>query len=446
MDDHHMTTLNRLSASEAAQGIRAGRFSSEELVEACLAQIEAREDDVRAWSYLDGGHALRQAREADRLRAQGMRAGPLQGVPVGIKDIIDTADMPTERGTALHSGRQPARDAWVVAALRRAGAIILGKTVTTEMATYAPGKTRNPHNVAHTPGGSSSGSAAAVAADMVPLAVGTQTNGSVIRPAAYCGVVGFKPTRGLVSCRGILEQSPGLDQPGCFARTVGDIALLAEVMTAVDPERPGAMPRAALPLQRVCDETPAVPPVFGFVRTPWWDDIDADARDALALFAARLGERAAAVELPADAASVFDWHKTVMEADIAASYVDEYERGRDRLSDSLRAQIERGRATTLFDYRRAQARIAPLTRVIEERFDGFDALIAPAAHGAAPNGLESTGSPMFCTLWTFCGMPTITLPLLTSASGLPIGVQLIGRVGDDARLLRAARWLHESTN
>ena len=223
-----MDGLNWLSARQAAQGIRDGNFSAEDLVRACLAQIDAREPEVQAWAFLDREHALAQAQRADAWRAAGKPLGPLHGVPVGIKDVIDTRDMPTEDGTPLHAGRTPWHDAKVVDLLRTAGAVILGKTVTTELATYAPGKTRNPHNPAHTPGGSSSGSAAAVAAGMVPLALGTQTNGSTIRPAAFCGVFGFKPSRGLVSRRGILRQSERLDQPGCFARNAEDLALLGE--------------------------------------------------------------------------------------------------------------------------------------------------------------------------------------------------------------------------
>jgi Asp-tRNA(Asn)/Glu-tRNA(Gln) amidotransferase A subunit family amidase len=213
-----MKQLNWLTATQAAQGIRDGLFSSQDLVRDCVAQIQEREPEVQAWAYFDAEHALAQAKLADDSRAAGTPLGPLHGVPVGIKDIIDTGDMPTEDGTVLHSGRNPWHDAKVVDLLRSAGAIIMGKTVTTELATYAPGKTRNPHNPEHTPGGSSSGSAAAVAAGMVPLAIGTQTNGSLIRPAAYCGVFGFKPTRGLISRQGILRQSERLDQPGGFAQ------------------------------------------------------------------------------------------------------------------------------------------------------------------------------------------------------------------------------------
>ena len=235
------------SANQAAAEIRTGAATSEQLVAACLRQIEIREPEVQAWTFLDPAYALQQARAADQRQAAGLPLGPLHGVPVGLKDIIDTADMPTENGTVLHAGRCPGADAAIVTALRNAGAVILGKTVTTELATYAPGKTRNPHNPAHTPGGSSSGSAAAVAAGMVPLAVGSQTNGSTIRPASYCGVFGYKPSFGLIPRDGMLRQSPHLDQVGVFARCIEDVALLAESLVGFSANDPATRPRARMP-------------------------------------------------------------------------------------------------------------------------------------------------------------------------------------------------------
>ena len=236
--------LHALSASAAARFIHDGVISSAQLVDACLARVRATDAEVQAWAFLDPDHALGQARAADEWRLGGRPTGPLHGVPVGIKDIIDTADMPTENGSALHAGRTPSRDATVVASLRAAGAVIMGKTVTTEFATRAPGKTRNPHNPAHTPGGSSSGSAAAVAAGMVPLALGSQTAGSTIRPASYCGVYGFKPTHGLIPRHGMFRLSRTLDHVGLFARTIEDLALLAEALVTHDERDPDSRPRA----------------------------------------------------------------------------------------------------------------------------------------------------------------------------------------------------------
>jgi len=436
-----MDSLNWLTAAQAAEGIRDGQFSAVDLVQACLAQIEAREPEVQAWAYLDPDYALKQAASADAWRAAGNPLGPLHGVPVGIKDIIDTRDMPTEDGTILHAGRTPWHDAKVVDLLRCAGAIILGKTVTTELATYAPGKTRNPHNPAHTPGGSSSGSAAAVAAGMVPLALGTQTNGSLIRPAAYCGTFAFKPTRGTVSCQGILRQSAQLDQPGVFARNVEDLALIGEVVAAYDADEPAMRPRPAPALRRICEEAPPMPPKLALVRTPWWPELADDTRAGFDELMDHLGDDAGEFVLPASATKVLDWHRTIMEAEIAANFADDYARGGDRMSASLREQIARGQAVTAVDYLQACARIPVITEALDEVFDRYDAILTPAVAGPAPHGLESTGNPLFCTLWTFCGMPAVNLPLLQSADGLPVGVQLVGRPGDDARLLRTARWL-----
>ena len=270
--------LCEMSAAEAAAAIRAGECTSEELVRACLERTEAIEETVGAWHYLDPELALKQARDADLKRRSGAPVGPLHGVPVGIKDIFDTEDMPTEDGTVLHRGRTPAFDATAVARLREAGAVIMGKTVTTELAVYAPGKTSNPHDPARTPGGSSSGSAAAVASNMVPLAVGTQTNGSVIRPASYCGVYGYKPSHGLISRYRVLQQSRALDHVGVFGRSVEDVALIAQQLMGYDERDRDMRPRARPDLVGIAAEEPPIPPHFAFVKTPVWDQADEDVK------------------------------------------------------------------------------------------------------------------------------------------------------------------------
>lgn len=444
MDRSALHELNRLSATEAADGIRHGVFSAEDLAAACLRAIDAEEPRVQAWTYVDPDHVLAQARRADEDRAAGRPTGPLHGVPVGLKDIIDTRDMPTEDGTPLHAGRLPTDDATVVSRLRAAGAVIVGKTVTTEFATYAPGKTRNPHDPAHTPGGSSSGSAAAVAAAMVPLALGTQTNGSVIRPASYCGVVGFKPSLGRISRHGILRTSPTLDQPGVFARSVADAALLTQVLVGHDEHDDATAPTACPPLVRVCAEAPPLPPSFGFVRTPLWEELSDATQGGLRELTDFLGtERCREFALPPSTTRALDWHRAVMEAEIAACLAEDYDRGANRMSDSLRAQIERGRSIRAVDYLDAKTRITIVRDALEDAFEHFDVLMTPATFGSAPRGLESTGDPRLCTLWSYCGLPAISLPLLRDDAGLPIGVQLVGRYGDDARLLRTARWLVE---
>jgi len=432
--------LNWLSATDAARAVRDGAISSEQLVEACLTRIREAEPDVQAWQFLDPEHALRQARELDDRRRQGGPTGPLHGVPVGIKDIIDTTDMPTEDGTPLHAGRAPDDDATVVAMLRQAGAVIMGKTVTTECAYFHPGKTRNPHNPEHTPGGSSSGSAAAVAAGMVPLALGSQTNGSTIRPASFCGVYGFKPTHGLVPRGGMLRLSRALDHVGLFARSIEDIALLGEQIVGFDERDPDTRARARPPFVATAAQEPPMPPRFAFVRGPSWERIEKETEEAFAELAESLGGAVQQIDLPLPG-DVLAWHRTLMEAEMAANLDLEWEKGRDKLSEPLRKLLERGRAVPALEYQRALARIPLLNKALAEIFENVDAILTPAAPGTAPKGLGATGDPSFCTLWTLCGTPAISLPLMQGGNGLPLGVQLVGARHGDARLLRTARWL-----
>ena len=433
-----------LTAAEAARKIRSGLLTSEELVASCLEQIRAFEPKVQAWQFLDEAHALAQARALDERKRNGEPLGPLHGVPVGVKDIIDTADMPTENGTVLHKGRTPRDDAGVVTQLRAAGAVILGKTVTTECAYFNPGKTRNPHNPEHTPGGSSSGSAAAVAASMVPLALGSQTAGSVIRPAAFCGVYGFKPTHGLIPRHGILQLSRTLDHVGLFARGIDDLALLLEQLQGYDERDPDTRPRARVDYQRISNEEPPLEPMFAFIKTPHWERTDPDLKEAYAELQEALGPQIEEVELFPSAAEGWDWQRTIMEAEMSSNLEPLWLAGKDKLSERLRGLMERGRETRVVDYQRTLRRLAPTIESFDELFrERYDAILTPPALGTAPKGLGATGDPAFCVLWTLLGMPAITLPLMQGASGLPLGVQLVGRKGYDARLLRTARWLEK---
>ena len=435
-------TLTWLSATDSARLIRDGAITSEQLVEACLERVRETDAEIQAWAFLDPDHALAQARAADDLRGRGLAIGPLHGVPIAVKDIFDTADIPTENGSVLHAGRTPSRDAAVVAMLRAAGAVIMGKSVTTEFAFLTPGKTRNPHNPEHTPGGSSSGSAAAVAAAMVPLGLGSQTNGSTIRPAAFCGVVGFKPTHGLISRHGVLTLSRTLDHVGLFARTIEDVALLAGEIAGYDERDPDTRPRARIPFVETAAEEPPLPPMFAFVKTPYWERVDEETKEGFAELIEQLGDRVEEIELFPSAAEAWQWHRTIMEAEMAANLEVEWLKGRDRLSEALRKQLERGRQVSALDYQRACGRIRPIHESFLELFEQrYDAILTPAAPGVAPKGLASTGDPSFCTLWTLCGMPAVSLPLLQGANGLPLRVQRVGPRDGDARLLRTARWL-----
>ncbi len=439
------TGLCWLPASEAARLVRHGQLTAQELVEACLARIAEVDGQVQAWTFLDPDHARAQARALDEWKLGGNPIGPLHGVPVGLKDIIDTADMPTENGSVLHAGRTPSRDATVTARLRAAGAVIMGKTVTTEFATRFPGKTRNPHNPAHTPGGSSSGSAAAVAAGMVPLALGSQTTGSTIRPASYCGVWALKPTHGLISRAGMFMLSRSLDHVGLFARTAEDLALLAEVLVGHDEHDPDTRPRARIPFVEVTAEEPPIPPMLAFLKTPLWDRADDDTRGAFAELVAHLGDRVEEIDLGPAAADLWDLHATVSGPEVALNLEREWQTGRDRLSAALQERIERGRQVSAIDYLRGRARIGPMVDGLLELFQQrYDAILTPAAFGTAPVGLASTGDPAFCSPWTLFGMPAVNVPLMQGENGLPIGAQLVGARDTDARLLRTARWLARS--
>jgi Asp-tRNA(Asn)/Glu-tRNA(Gln) amidotransferase A subunit family amidase len=433
--------LLELSASAAVAAIDAGQTSSVELVQAYIDQINAHEEVVGAWAHFDAPQALAQARVADKLRKSGARTGLLQGIPVGVKDVFDTHDYPTEDGSIIHKGRTPAADAGSVEFLRKAGAIIMGKTVTTEFAYYSPGKTKNPLDATRTPGGSSSGSAAAVAANMVPLAIGTQTNGSVIRPASFCGVVGFKPSYGSISRHRTLLQSLQLDQVGIFARDVGDAALMAEALMQYDPRDPSMRTRMAPKILELIKAGPLVPPRLAFIKTPAWEQADADVQEGFSELVSFLGEAVEEIDLTHLLEDVYEWHKIIMEADIAKNFKKDYFRSKEAMSPVLRELIERGNHYLAVDYNVAIEHIKALNAAMDEIMSEYDAILTPATLGEAPVGLDSTGSPIFCTPWTFCGMPSVTLPLLQGSNNMPIGVQLVSEKGDDARLLRTADWL-----
>ena len=445
MDKFDPASANLLSASAAREAIELGLLSSYELVESCLARIDELEPTIGAWEHLDKEIALHQACAADEFRKSGLPTGALHGLPIGIKDIIDTSDYPTELGTVLHQGRRPEQDASLVSLLKEAGAIILGKTVSTELAVFAPGKTRNPHNPDHTPGGSSSGSAAAVSAAMVSLSVGTQTNGSIIRPASYCGVYGFKPSFGRISRHGVLEQSPPLDTVGVFARDLADLALLADVLMRFDSRDAAMTPNAPPCIARIMETEVPVDPRFAFIRSPVWEQVEQVTKDGLRELIEAANQAQAKtcdiVDMPASFADLHEDHRKVMEGDLARSFADEYQRGKTQLSSVLCDMIERGQQVSDDDYAKAISRMQDYNDFLGEVFEDYDAILTPSTTGPAPAGLEATGSPVMNTIWTFCGTPAINVPLLQSPEGLPIGVQLVGARNDDARLFRNTSWL-----
>lgn len=447
MQNFQPSKSNLLTATEARAAIEQGLLTSQELVSACFARIDELEESIGAWAHLDRERALEQARQADDFRSRGLAIGALHGLPVGIKDIIDTSDYPTECGTIIHLGRRPDKDATLVALLREAGAIILGKTVSAEMAVLSPGKTRNPHNTAHTPGGSSSGSAAAVSTAMVPLAVGTQTNGSVIRPASYCGVYGFKPSFARISRLGVLPQSMPLDTIGVFARNLADLALIADVLMRYDAQDESMTPIAPPCIARVMAEPVPADPHIAFIRTPKWDQVEQSTKDSFRELIDEVNQQLIktieVVNLPVQFIDCYEDHRIIMEADLARSFAREYRDGKSRLSAVLVEMIERGQKVADQEYRSAVGKIKDYSEYIDEIFDEYEAVLTPSTPGAAPAGLEHTGSPMMNTIWTLCGTPAINIPLLQSPDDLPVGVQLVGAKGDDARLFRTGRWLLE---
>jgi len=418
-----------LSARVIADEIAAGRLTSEAVTRICLDRIAAREPVVHAWQYLDGEQALAEARQRDREPPRG----PLHGVPIAVKDLIDTVDMPTAYGSPIYERHRPAADAACVALARAAGAVVLGKTVTTEFACFTPGPTANPRNPAHTPGGSSSGSAAAVADGMAPLAFGTQTAGSILRPAAYCGIVGYKPSFGLVPRAGVKPLADNLDTVGVMARDVADAAFFAGILAGRGALRRVAMPTAA--------------PRIGLYRTPVWDE--AEPRTIAALDRARgalerLGANVTDIAVPAEHQGLNAAHDRVMTFELARSLAYERTRHAAALSPRLAQLLDAGMAATAEAFDAALIETAAARSRLDHFFGPCDVVLTPAAPGEAPLGLGYTGDPVFNRMWTLLGVPCVTLPAIWGQNGLPTGIQLVGRIGDDAGLMAAALFVERA--
>jgi Asp-tRNA(Asn)/Glu-tRNA(Gln) amidotransferase A subunit family amidase len=397
-------------------------MKSETLVTACLERIAQRDREVHAWAFVDPERALAEARARDREAPRSA----LHGVPVGIKDVIDTADMPTEYNSPIYRGHQPKWDAACVALLRRAGCVILGKTATTEFANNHPAPTRNPHNLAHTPGGSSSGSAAAVADRMVPLALGTQTGGSVIRPGAYCGVAACKPSFGSINRAGLKFVSESLDTIGVFARKVDELGPLLHVLTG-----------------RPLSEAPSAKPRVGLCRTPRWSDADGETQanlEGAAQVLAKAGAQVRDFDLPKGSEALFDRHAAVMGYESARALAWEYTQYPEQISTNLRPRLEAGWRVTRQDYDEVRGIARSCRRQLADQLREFDFLLTPSAASAAPASLASTGSPVFNRAWTLFGVPCVTLPFGAAANGLPLGVQLVGAFDQDMVLLEWAKW------
>lgn len=420
--------LNTLSATDIAAGVRSGAFTAEAVTQACLDRISEREGTVGAWEYLDPEIALAQARAIDATADKG----PLAGVPVGVKDIIDTHDMPTGMGSPIYDGHRPPADASCVAQMRAAGAVILGKTVTCEFAGLTPRKTANPHDPSRTPGGSSSGSAAAVADNMLPLAFGTQTGGSVVRPSSYCGIIGYKPSFDTFSLTGVYPAAESLDTLGLHARSLDDIELATSALLMRLHERTPDLQRA---------------PVVGLCKTTIWEQAQPETHEAVENAAAAMRAEGAQVrdfELPEE----FDWlgelRGIINGRERAVVMADEWARNRDKLSDQLRKTIQDGLDLDHADYVDAMYLMETCRARTTQAFEGCDVLLTPAVDGEAPVGLDETGSPRFQALWTMLHTPTITLPTHSGPNGLPVGIQLVAPYRADKSLMAISRWTLEA--
>jgi len=424
-----MQELLRLGAREAARRIAAGKLKSEDLVRACLERIALRDQEVRAWVGIEADRALDRARAADQRR----ESTPLAGVPLGVKDVIDCATLPTQCGSPIYKGYRPLADAACVALACRAGGIVLGKTVTTEFASRSPGPTRNPHNPGHTPGGSSSGSAAAVADFMVPLAFGTQTGGSVIRPAAYCGIVGYKPSFGTINCAGMKQLAESLDTVGVLARTVEDCALLVH---AVSDRR---IPDFA--------SQPTQAPRIGVCRTSRWNEA-CPATQALiesaAITLARAGAEVRDVALPEGFDRIYDDQPLIMNWEAARALAWEYLHFADLVSEQMRQTMKEYGAMPRGAYDDAMNHVLDCRARLPQVFAGIDVLLTPSAPGEAPQGLSATGSSLFNRNWTALHLPCVTIPAGTGPQGLPLGIQIVGNFNADTRTLECAEWVRQS--
>ncbi len=418
--------LNDLAATEIAAKIAAGEITCEAVVRDCVARIAARDGVVKAFVNFDADLALAQARELDR----GAKRGPLRGVPIGLKDTIDTFDMPTELGSPLYRGHRPRADAACVALLRRAGAVILAKTATCEFAGSAPPETTNPHNAAHTPGGSSSGSAAGVADRMVPAALGTQTGGSVLRPASFCGIFGYKPTYNTFNKAGVWPAADSIDTIGLMARSIDDVELLTAVLRMEAP-RPA--------------RTPAGAPRIGLCRTEIWDTAAPETKAAVEGAAVALGKAGAAVrdvELPKPFAGLHAVARsTINYYERAACMAFAWDHQREQLSPQMRTYIENGQKISRDDYVAGMRRLDECRTLLPKVFDGLDVLLTPCVPGEAPQGLASTGDPNMQAIWTALHVPAMTLPTHRGPTGLPVGIQLVAQRYDDDRLLACTRWI-----
>ena len=438
-----MTDIFSLSLEELAEKIKSGQLTSVEACQTYIERIKKFEKDIKAWAHFDRKVLLEKAAETDEDRKAGKPTGLLHGVPIAVKDIIGTVDMPTECGTVIRKGKSYSQNAEIIDLLHSSGAIVMGKTATSELAYLSPPSTTNPHDKNRTPGGSSSGSAASVASFMAPASIGSQTGGSIIRPASYCGVVGYKPTYGLISRNGVLRTSYNLDQVGMFGRKVEDVAMLAKVLIKKDKYDPATIHYSTENILAETKKGPIFEPKFIFYKTDYWKIIDKKSREAFEYFIKSFKKNIEIFDTPSYFKDIHKYHQIIHETDLANNFSVYYKKFKKKLSKYMQDAISNGNKYTAKEYAEAIDFMKRSYESYEEVFEDYHGVLSPSSPGVAPKGLKSTGTAEFNKVWSYLGTPCISLPLLEGENNLPLGVQLIGNKYDDHRFLGVAKWLEK---
>ena len=440
-----MSEILNDSVEELVKKISLSKITSVEICNAYIERINKFEKEVKAWAFFDKKLLLEKAKEADDYKNSGKPTGPLHGIPVAVKDIVGTIEMPTECGTPIRKGKSYSQNAEIIDLLHSSGAIVMGKTATSELAYLGPPKTTNPHDNSRTPGGSSSGSAAAVASFMAPLAIGSQTGGSVIRPASFCGVVGYKPSYGLISRNGVLKTSEKLDQIGVFGKSVEDVARLAKILIKKDSFDPATIYFSADNMISSVKEGPLYEPKFIFYKTDFWKMIDKKSKEAFEYFIKSFKKNIEIFDTPSYFKDIHKYHQIIHETDLANNFSDYYKKSKNKLSKYMQSAIKNGNKYSGKEYAEAIDFMKRSYESYKEVFEDYHGILTPSSPGVAPKGLKSTGTAEFNKVWSYLGTPCISLPLLQGENNLPLGVQLIGDRFDDLRFLSVARWLEQKS-
>ena len=441
-----MIDIFSLKVEEIALKIKDAQLTSVEVCEKYIEKINKFEKDLKAWVYFDKKLLLEKAAEADQYRQSGKPIGPLHGIPIAVKDIVGTADMPTECGTVIKQEKSYSQNAKIIDLLLAAGAIVMGKTATAELAYLGPPKTTNPHDYSRTPGGSSSGSAAAVASFMAPLSIGSQTGGSVIRPASYCGVVGYKPTYGLISRNGVLKTSEKLDHIGMFGKTVEDVALLGKVLIKKDKFDSATVDYSANGMLEETKKGPLFEPKFIFYKTDYWKNVEKKSREVFEYFVKSFKNNIEIFDAPSYFKDIHKNHQIIYETDLAHNFGLYYKKYKKKLSKPMQDAIVKGNKHSAKEYAEAIDFMKRSYESYEEVFEDYHGVLSPSSPGVAPKSLKSTGSAEFNKVWSYLGTPSISLPLLQGEDKMPLGVQLVGAKYDDHRFLGVANWLEKECN